>query len=107
AYDPTVTALGAWGLFLSLSRFMETDAAWANALGWSGEQLFIYKGVEPNQDDTALVWQLETTDEAAASSLEEALLGGFPSGQVRRTGSFVTLAIASNQSPLDWAFVDE
>ncbi|MEI9952659.1 MAG: hypothetical protein WDO74_27670 [Pseudomonadota bacterium] len=46
--DPIVTALGAWGLYLSLARNLELDAAWSLALDWSGEQLFVYKGVEPN-----------------------------------------------------------
>jgi len=103
--DPIVTALGAWGLYLSLVRNLESDAAWSLARGWSGEQLFVYKGVEPNDGETALVWQLETTDETSASSLEAALTAGVPSAQVQRNGSFVTLAIASNQGPLDWAFV--
>ena len=83
ASDPTVTALGAWGLFLSLSRFLETDAAWSLALGWSGEQLFVFKGAESAPDETALVWQLEEADEASASALEEALLGGI----AKRPGS--------------------
>ncbi|MEI9952654.1 MAG: hypothetical protein WDO74_27645 [Pseudomonadota bacterium] len=103
--NATVTALGAWGLFLSLSRNLEPDAAWSLALNWSGEQLFVYKGAEPNQDDTALIWQLEMADEASASTLEEALRSGDPSVQVGRTGSFVTLAKASNGDSLDWAFV--
>ena len=103
--DPTVTALGAWGLYLSLVRNLKSDAAWSLALDWSGEQLFIYKGAEPNEGDTALVWQLETADETSASSLEAALTAGIPSAHLRRSGSFITLAIASNQDPLDWAFV--
>jgi len=103
--DPIVTALGAWGLYLSLVRKLESDAAWSLALDWSGEQVFVYKGVEPNEGETALVWQLETTDETSASSLVAALTAGIPRAQVQRTGSFVTLAIASNQDPLDWAFV--
>ncbi len=103
--DPIVTAVGAWGLFLSLSRNLEPEAAWSLALNWSGEQLFVYKGAEPNQDDTALIWQLEMADEASASTLEEALRSGDPSVQVGRTGSFVTLAKASNGDSLDWAFV--
>jgi hypothetical protein len=103
--DPTVTALGAWGLYLSLVRNLESDAAWSLALGWSGEQLFVYKGVAPNESETALVWQLEAVDETSASSVEAALTTGIPNAQVRRTGSFVTLAIASNQNSLDWAFV--
>jgi hypothetical protein len=103
--NPIVTALGAWGLYLSLGRHLDLDAAWSLALRWSGEHLFVYKGVEPNESATALVWQLETADEAAASSLEAALLAGTPNAKVQRSGSFVTLAIASNQAPLDWAFV--
>jgi hypothetical protein len=103
--DPIVTALGAWGLYLSLVRALESDAAWSLALGWRGEQLFVYKGVEPNEGQTALVWQLETADQTSASSLETALTTGIPSARVQRTGSFVTLAIASNQDALDWAFV--
>ncbi|HYQ27647.1 MAG TPA: hypothetical protein VER04_10515 [Polyangiaceae bacterium] len=105
--DPTVTALGAWGLYLSLVRTLESDAAWALALGWSGEQLFVYKGIEPNEGDTALVWQLEMADEASASSVEAALTAGTPIGQVHRIGNFVTKAVASNQDPLDWAFVTD
>jgi hypothetical protein len=105
--SPIVTALGAWGLYLSLARGLELEAAWSLALGWSGEHLFIYKGAEPNEAETALVWQLETTDETSASSLEAALTAGIPNAQVQRAGSFVTLAIASNGAPLDWAFVTD
>ena len=105
--NPTVTALGAWGLYLSLARNMESDAAWSLALNWSGERLFVYQGVEPSEDQTVLVWQLEMADDASASSLEEALRSGDPSAQVGRTGTFVTFAKASNEVPLDWAFVTE
>ncbi|HKO53469.1 MAG TPA: hypothetical protein VJV79_37425 [Polyangiaceae bacterium] len=101
---PIVTALGAWGLYLSLSQNLESDAAWSLALNWSGEQLFAYKAIEPSLD-TALVWQLEMADEASASALEAALLLGTLGAQVQRIGTFVTLAIATNQDPLDWAFV--
>jgi len=104
--DPVVTALGAWGLFLSLSRNLSTDAAWSLALKWSGEQLFVYNGIEPSSD-TALVWQLELADETSASSLEEALSAGTPGAQVRRAGTFVTLTLATTQDPLDWAFVTD
>jgi hypothetical protein len=103
--QPTVTAVGAWGLFLSLSRTLEPDAAWSLALDWSGEQLFVYKGAESNEDDSALVWQLEMVDEASASALEEALKAAEPAARVGRTGSFVTFAKASNEDALEWAFV--
>ncbi len=81
-----VTAVGAWGLFLSLSRNLEPDVAWSLALGWSGEQLFVYAGASPNEDETALIWQLETADEAAGSALEEALRirGSDRSGRANR-----------------------
>jgi len=105
--DPIVTAVGAWGLFLSLSRKLEPDAAWSLALDWSGEQLFVYKGAESNETETALVWQLEMLDEASAAALEEELKSVEPTAQVGRSGSFVTLAVASNEGPLDWAFVDD
>ncbi|HEX2670316.1 MAG TPA: hypothetical protein VHM25_05560 [Polyangiaceae bacterium] len=104
--DAWVTAVGAWGLYLSLSRAMTSDAAWSLALAWSGEQLFVYKAVEPSQD-TALVWQLEMANEAAASALAASLSADGPGGKVQRTGTFVTLAIASNDDPLDWAFVTD
>ncbi|HEY3253984.1 MAG TPA: hypothetical protein VGJ91_08560, partial [Polyangiaceae bacterium] len=104
--NPTVTALGGWGLYLSLSRNLQPDLAWSLALNWSGEQLFVYKGVEA-VDDTALVWQLEMADEASASALERQLSESDPSARIARTGSFVTFAKASNEDPLDWAFVDE
>lgn len=104
--DALVTAVGAWGLYLSLSRSMNSDAAWSLALAWSGEQLFVYKAVEPSQD-TALVWQVEMADEAAASALSDALSNDGPGGKVQRNGTFVTLAIASNDDPLDWAFVTD
>jgi len=104
--DPTVTALGAWGLFLSLGRNLDFDAAWSLALGWRGEQLFVYRGNESNRDETALVWQLETSDEDSASALEEALISGDAEAQVVRAGTFVTLAKASSDAALDWAFVD-
>ena len=105
--DPIVTAVGAWGLFLSLSRNLGPEAAWALALDWSGEQLFVFKGAESSAAETALVWQLEMASEASAAALEEELKSGEPSAQVGRRGSFVTLAIASHEGPLDWAFVDD
>ena len=103
--EPVVTALGAWGLYLSLVRNLESEAAWSLALAWSGEQLFIYKGNAANESETALVWQLETADEPSASSLEAALTAEIPNAHVQRTGSFVTLAMSSNEASLDWAFV--
>jgi len=103
-HDPQITALGAWGLYLSLSRGMNSDTAWSLALNWRGEQLFVYKAVEPSQD-TALVWQLEVADEASASAVSAALSANAPSAVVRRSGTFVTLAQSSNAAPLDWAFV--
>ena len=109
-YSPTTTAIGAWGLFLSLSavgQSLDQEAAWSLALKWSGERLFVHKGVDSNRRETALVWQLEMADEGAAYTLEEALKAYPMAPQVRRVGTFVTLAIASNQAPLDWAFVDE
>ena len=105
-YSPTTTAIGAWGLFLSLSKHLDQDAAWALALKWSGEQLFVHKGVEPNEAETALIWQLEMADEDSAAALEDVLKMYPLTPQVRRTGSFVTLAISSNEAPLEWAFVD-
>jgi hypothetical protein len=109
-YSPTTTAIGAWGLFLSLSSLSPTlddESAWSLALKWSGERLFVHKGVEPNQNETALIWQLEMADEESASALEEAL-EAYPSNpQVRRIGTFVTLTMSSSQTPLDWAFVDD
>jgi len=105
--DPVVTALGAWGLYLSLARNFSSEAAWAFSLGWSGEQLFVYKGAAPYENETALVWQLSMTDEPAASSLEAALSTALPNARVQRAGSFVTAAIASNQAALDWAFVPD
>jgi len=103
--SPVVTALGAWGLYLTLAHGLESDAAWSLALGWRGEQLFIYKGIEPNAAETAIVWQLETVNEASASSLKTALTAAIPSAQVQQKGSFITLAMASNPDPLDWSFV--
>jgi hypothetical protein len=37
--------------------------------------------------------------------LELALTSRAPGAQVQRIGTFVTLAIASSDAPLDWAFV--
>ncbi|HET7541143.1 MAG TPA: hypothetical protein VFK05_14800 [Polyangiaceae bacterium] len=106
-YSPVTTAIGAWGLFLSLSRHLDQDAAWALSLSWRGEQLFVHKGLEPNEHETALIWQLEMADEASAAALEDVLESYPKQPQVRRGGTFVTLAISSNETPLDWAFVDE
>jgi len=106
-YSPTTTAIGAWGLFLSLSQRLDENAAWSLALKWSGEQLFVHKGVDANASETALIWQLEMEDEASASALEDVLRTYPLSPQVQRIGTFVTLAISSNETPLDWAFVSE
>jgi hypothetical protein len=103
--DPTVTALGAWGLYLSLSRHLELAEAWPLALDWSGEQLFVFKGAEGSEDETAMVWQLEMANDASAAALEAALTSNASGAQVQRIGTFVTLAIASSDAPLDWAFV--
>ena len=105
-YSPTTTAIGAWGLFLSLSRHLDQDAAWSLALKWSGEQLFVHPGVEPKQDQTALIWQLEMADEESATALAEVLKTYPLSPEVRRVGTFVTLAITSDETSIDWAFVD-
>jgi hypothetical protein len=109
-YSPTMTAIGAWGLFLSLGSLgqnLDEESTWSLALKWSGERLFVHKGVAPNQSETALIWQLEMADEESAATLEEALQAYPMNPQVRRIGSFVTLAISSNRTPLDWAFVSE
>jgi hypothetical protein len=105
--DPIVTALGAWGLYLSLARSLKSDAAWSLALGWRGEQLFIFKGREANAEDTALVWQLEMANDASASALEARLRSDEPTARIGRTGTFVTFAQASNEDSLDWVFVDD
>lgn len=104
--DPIVTAIGAWGLFLSLSRTLTTEGAWSLALSWRGDQIFVFKAVEPAQD-TALIWQLEMSDEGAATALERELGAGTPGSRVQRSGTFVTLAVTTNDDPLDWAFVKE
>lgn len=104
--EPNQTAIGAWGLFLSLSRHLDADAAWALALEWRGDQVYVYKSLDPD-DQTALVWQLETSDEASATTLAEALSSAVEGAEVRRQGSFVSLAIATDQSSLDWAFVED
>ncbi|HYQ00971.1 MAG TPA: hypothetical protein VER96_20015 [Polyangiaceae bacterium] len=118
-----VTALGAWGLYLVLVQSMDSDAAWSLALNWSGEQLFVYKPAEASDDgasddgagkdgasdETALVWQLEMADDASASALSTALSSSEAGarGKVQQNGTFVTLAKASNDDPLDWAFVSD
>jgi len=104
--DPIVTAVGAWGLYLSLTQTMDSDAAWSLSLHWSGEQLFVYKGVE-GSEDTALVWQLEMADEESASALSDALTSASPASHIQRTGTFVTLAQATNEDALAWAFVTD
>ncbi|HYQ46225.1 MAG TPA: hypothetical protein VER11_29855 [Polyangiaceae bacterium] len=104
-YDPIMQSIGAWGLYLSLCQHLDEEAAWSLALKWSGEQLFVYRGVEPNDDETALIWQLDMADEESASALEDALNTYPNSPEVRRSGTFVTLVIETNQAPTDWAFV--
>jgi hypothetical protein len=104
--DPSITAIGAWGLFLSLARTLSTDDAWSLALDWRGDQIYVFKSIEPSED-TALVWQLEMANEDAAAALETELLAGTPDARLERTGTFVTLAITTNQSSLDWAFVTD
>ena len=104
--EPNQTAIGAWGLFLSLSQHLDAAAAWALALDWRGDQVYVYKSLDPD-DQTALVWQLETADAASATALAEALSSGVQGAEVRRRGSFVSLAIATDQSSVDWAFVED
>lgn len=104
--DPTTTAIGAWGLFLSLSRDLPLEDAWSLALGWRGDQIYVYRAVEP-ADETALVWQLEAADEDAAAALEDQLRASNDDADVRRSGTFVTLAKTTDDSELDWAFVED
>jgi hypothetical protein len=104
--QPNATAIGAWGLFLSLSRQLAPDAAWQLALTWRGDQIYVYKSVDPD-DQTALVWQVEAADEDSAAALEQALASSVSGSDVQRRGTFVTLAIATNDSSLEWAFVDD
>jgi hypothetical protein len=104
--DPNTTAIGAWGLFLSLSQKRDFDDAWPLALSWRGDQIYVYKSVDPG-DDTALVWQVDAADESSAAALVDAFETQVPGADVRRRGTFVTLAIATNDSSLDWAFVDD
>lgn len=103
--EPNATALGAWGLYLSLSRLLPADEAWEVALKWRGDQIYVYKALEPH-DETAMIWQLESADRASAAVLERAFADGIPGANVRRRGTFVTLAVATDDSPLDWAFVE-
>jgi hypothetical protein len=103
-FEHPTTGIGAWGLFLSLSRSMPADAAWSLALTWRGDLIYIYQGAAPSED-TALIWQLETADEASASALESQLKLATPSAEVRRIGTFVTFAISTAPVALDWAFV--
>jgi len=105
--DPIVTALGAWGLFLTLTRHLPTETAWSIALGWRGDQLFVFDRVDTEDTSTGLVWQIETADENAAALLEEELRAVDPSVRVGRTGTFVTLARADLDGSLDWAFVTD
>ncbi|HYP90179.1 MAG TPA: hypothetical protein VEQ59_18540 [Polyangiaceae bacterium] len=100
-----VTAIGAWGLFLTLNRSLSSDAAWALSLDWRGDQVYVFKGVEPT-DETALVWQLEMADEAAATALEAELGSADPEARIQRDGSFVTLAKTTNDDSLEWAFTN-
>jgi len=104
--EPNVTAIGAWGLFLSLSRYADAEAAFRLALEWRGDQVYVYKAAEPG-DETALVWQVEVGSDTAASSLERALAASVTGSEVRRRGTFVTLAIATDETSLEWAFVDD
>jgi hypothetical protein len=104
--DPSITAIGAWGLFLSLSRTTSTDEAWPLALGWRGDQIYVFKGAAPSED-TALVWQLEMDSEESAAALETKLAAGTPDAEIQRAGTFLTLAITTANSALDWAFVSD
>jgi hypothetical protein len=102
----SVTAVGAWGLFLALSRNLSVEQAWPLALDWRGDQIFVYKSIEP-EDETALVWQLEMADEDSAASLVSELTAADGAARVQRSGTFVTLARATNDDSLDWSFVDQ
>lgn len=104
--EPNVTAIGAWGLYLSLSQYIAPEAAWKIAIEWHGDQIYVFKAVEPN-DETALVWQIEMADDDSAAALETALSKGVSGAEVRRDGTFVTLAKTTDASDLGWAFVEE
>jgi hypothetical protein len=102
--DPNLTAIGAWGLYLALNKRLPADEAWQLALAWRGDQVYVFQSVEPN-DETALIWQVDLTTREAAAKLEQVLTSGVSGSDVRRRGTFVTLAKATDDSSLDWGFV--
>lgn len=96
--------LGAWALYLVLTRSATTPDVRAAALAWRGDRLSIYSGPTT---DTALAWQLELGDEASAALVETNLQAQLGGTWVRRQGTRVVAAAATAAVALDWAFVTQ
>lgn len=101
---PGNDVLGAWGLFLALTRAASAEAARPTALAWRGDRFSVYAGPRPFSE-TALVWQIELADEASASSVAANLGLLVGSAGVQRQETRVVVAAATSAVSLDWAFV--
>ena len=95
------TTMGAWAVFLMLSKQSIADAQ-TIALGWRADGFWIYDGPA---SAGAFVWQMDLADESAAARVLAPLQAHLGNGAVRQSGARVTIAKATGGQPEDWAFV--
>jgi len=95
--------LGAWGVILALRESAEPFRG--AALGWRGDSLAVYSGGSTTSE-TALVWQIEFTDDASATAIAGRLAVSVRGLRVERNAARVTIAGATAPVSLDWAFVE-
>jgi len=96
------SALGAWALFLMLARSAPADLQGAQdvALAWRGDGFWIYDGPA---GDGAFVWRIDLADAGTADRVV-ALSSSLGLANLRRVGTRVVLAKATDFQSLDWAF---
>jgi hypothetical protein len=95
--------LGGWALFLVLTKStpdVATAAIEELALAWRSDGIGIFEGPA---GATAVVWRIDLGDPGVATQVA-ALLAGLSNVTVSLVGTSITLAIASDAGPLDWAF---
>jgi hypothetical protein len=95
--------LGAWGLFLAMTKGTPSarpSDLEALALFWQADRIGVYEGPA---DGTAVVWRIDMGDATTAAQVAS-MLQGLPSVTVRTTGSWAVVARSSEEELPEWAF---
>ena len=92
-------SLGAWGMFMVLSRLGTATAAHVVAREWRGDRLFIFADEESGE--TVMAWHVELASVEAATRFE-VMVRPVPAA-IARSENRVALASASGTSAVDWA----